>query len=177
MTKGLNKDSNSQIKLQKDSLMVRTIRIPEIGILIPLIIVMLFFYLMNNSFVQPINITAILKSASFSGIVAIGMAYALIAGQVDLSVGAVAGFGSIVSGVFITRLGFPIWLGLIFALIMCAFIGLINGILSVKLKIPAIITTLGMLFAIRGVTYLITMGSAIYPLPENWLNLEMPNRL
>ncbi|MCL5071103.1 MAG: ABC transporter permease, partial [Actinobacteria bacterium] len=38
--------------------------------------------------------------------------------------------------------------------------------LNIKSEIPAIIVTLGMLFAISGVTYLITMGSAIYPLPE-----------
>ena len=169
MNKKINGDNNLQIKLEKDSIIVKIIRIPEIGILLPLIIVVLFFYLMNNSFAHPINITVILKSASFSGIVTIGMAYALITGQVDLSVGAVAGFGAIVSGVLITRIGFPSGVGLIVTLLLCAFIGLINGLFSVKLKIPSIIATLGMLFVVRGITYLFTKGSAIYPLPEDLL--------
>ena len=170
MIKESNKIVGKNNKLYRDSLPIRIIRIPEIGILIPLIIVILIFYLINNSFFNPINIMAILKSASFTGLVTIGMAFALIAGQIDLSIGAVAGFGAIVSGVFITRIGFPIWLGLTVTIIMCAFIGLINGLLSVKLKIPAIIVTLGMLFSISGVTYLITMGSTIYPLPKVLVN-------
>ncbi|MCL5072958.1 MAG: ABC transporter permease [Actinobacteria bacterium] len=153
--------------LHKESFLTRALRIQEIGILIPLIIVIIIFWLINHTFLSPVNFASIAKSMSYYGIIAIGMAYCLITGQIDLSVGSVAGLTAVISGIFIVKMGIPIWLSLILGLLTAAFIGLFNGFVAVKLKIPAMIVTLGMLFTLQGVIFLITSGYSIYPLPES----------
>ena len=156
--------------IQRESLPNRIFRIPEIGVLIPLIVITLIFGSIKPVFLSTINILTIVRAIPFYGIVAIGMAYALIAGQIDISVGSVAGLSAIMAGIFIVKVGMPIGLGMILALLIAAFIGLINGILSVKLKIPAIIVTLGMLYAARGAIVVLTEGRIIYPLTESLNN-------
>ncbi|MCL5072959.1 MAG: ABC transporter permease [Actinobacteria bacterium] len=153
--------------LYKESFLTKALRIPEIGILIPLIIVIIIFSLIKPAFFSLLSFMSIARSMSYYGIIAIGMAYCLITGQIDLSVGSVAGLTAIISGIFIVRIGLPIWLSLILGLLIAAFIGLVNGYISVKLRIPSIIVTLGMLFAISGIAFRISRGHSIYPLPES----------
>ena len=150
----------------KESVGIKILRVPEIGILIPVLILLIIIISIDSSFLTPYNLGTLARGTSFNGIIAIGIAYALIAGQIDLSIGAVAGFGALFSAILMVKMGLSIWLGLILSLITCAFFGLVNGILSIKVKIPSFLTTLGTMFAIRGLNLVISQGRAIYPLPE-----------
>jgi ribose transport system permease protein len=155
---------------EKNSKFLKIFDIPEIGILIPILILFIIFTSVDPFFISPKNLSILGKSMAYSGIIALGMAYSLIAGQIDLSVGSVAGMITMITGSLIVKMGIPVLPGILLGLIAACLVGLFNGVVAIKLKIPAIIVTLGMLFAAKGATLLICNGENIYPLPEKLVN-------
>ena len=148
------------------SLVRRLLAIPEVGILIPLIVLVLFFYVRQPTFLDRENITTILRFMAFVGIIAIGETLLIIVGEIDISVGTVAGLGSIIAAHLMAKAGWPIAASLGVALLMCALIGLLNGYIITRLGVPAFIATIGMLYMARGVKYLVCGGFPISRLPE-----------
>lgn len=137
----------------------------EAGILIALGLLVAVFYVLNHAFLSATNIRAMLTAVSYVGIVGVGQTILLVAGEFDLSVGAVPGLCAVVSGWLMTTGHMPTALAILAGLLTGILLGLINGLVVVKLGIPAFITTLGMLFAAQGATQVITKGYPIYPLP------------
>jgi ribose transport system permease protein len=164
-------EKNNFLKTSKDRIPfgLRLYRLSEIGIIIPLIFIILLFYFLKPVFLSGINIRTILNAACFPGMIAIGMTLSLIVKQANLSVGAVAGLSALICSVLVVRMGFSIWVSIIFAIIAAITIGIINGFFAVKLKIPPIIVTLGTMFAVRGISFIISKGYIVYPLPDSLL--------
>jgi ribose/xylose/arabinose/galactoside ABC-type transport system permease subunit len=148
-------------RLQRISLM------REIGVLIPLVLLIITFGVLNNAFVSGENIINILRSTSFTFIVGIGMTIVLISAGLDLSVGSQLALGAVTTAALLHH-GVPIVIGIFAGLAVGLLIGLINGAIIVKLRIPPFITTLGMLYMARGVVLITTHGVPIYPLPESF---------
>src|SRR5205085_3710509 len=82
------------------------------------------------------------------------------------SVGSVAGLSAVVAAKLMTALAWPVALALVGGIGVGALIGLINGLVVVRLKIPAFIQTLGMLFIGQGLIQVVTNGYPVYPLPK-----------
>jgi ribose transport system permease protein len=95
-------------------------------------------------------------------VVSAGMTLVLITGGIDLSVGSVLGLGGAVFGVAVVDWHWPLWaaVGVCLAVGLCA--GLLNGLISVRLRIPSFIVTLGMLEVARGLAYLATHSQTKY---------------
>ena len=165
------KNTKNSESIYKRSIVSRFLEVFEISPLIVLILLSLIFTLADRFFISTANFRVILSSASFTGIISIGMALVFITGQFDLSAGGVAGFCAMVAAVFMTILSLPVWLSLLAAFLIAVLIGLINGFLTVKLKIPPLVATLGMMFILKGGTMALTGGYSIYPLPESFNNL------
>ncbi|MBC7814545.1 MAG: ABC transporter permease [Burkholderiales bacterium] len=144
----------------------RLFAIPEVGVFIPLLAFVIIFYLVNPVFLSPANITTMLRSMAYIGIIAIGMTFLLITGAFDLSVGATAGLSAIVCSYAMVNMNLPIPLAVLAGLATGAAVGLVNGFVVLKLGVPAFIATLGMLNIAKGITYLISKGYTIYPLPD-----------
>lgn len=144
----------------------RMLTIPELGILVPLIAFTLLFSSLNSSLLSSNNVQALLRGMSFVGIIAIGQTLLMVAGELDLSVGSVAGLCAIVAAWLMKSAGWPIGAALAGGVGLGAAVGLVNGLVAVKLGLPAFIATLGMLYIARGFNYLICAGYPIYPLPE-----------
>ena len=140
--------------------------VSEIGVLAAVVVISLIFYAIQPAFLSGQNIRAIFSFVSFVGIIAIGEAVLLIVGELDLSVGSIAGLGAISTGKLMASAGLPVWLAIFGGLLLGASIGLLNGLIVVKLKIPAFIQTLGMLFIGQGLIQVITNGYPVYPLPD-----------
>lgn len=138
----------------------------EAGVVISLALLVVLFALLNSAFLSGANIRSMLGTMSFVGIVAVGQTLLLVAGEFDLSVGSVAGLSAVVSAWLMTKGHLPAGIGLLGGLVCGAGIGMINGLVVVRLGIPAFIATLGMLYAGQGFTQLITKGYPIYPLPK-----------
>ena len=92
----------------------------------------------------------------------------LILGEIDLSVGQMY----IASPFFVTywnNAGVPVLPSIILALLMCCGLGLINGLVTVKLRVPSFIATLGMAFALRGIVLIYSNGAPTNPVGSGTL--------
>ena len=114
----------------------------------------------SSSFLTSENIRTTAIGLSCDGIIGIGMTLALISGGFDLSVGSVMGLAAVTSA-YLYMAGVNIWLSALIALVVCTFVGFINGLLIGKVGINAFITTLGMMEIARGAIYVITNGSSL----------------
>jgi len=114
------------------------------GTIIGLLLMVLFFSVnAPGIFLSRANFLNILSQASLTAIIASGLTYTLVVGEFDLSIGYVASFvGLIVTGLMAYE-GFPIWLSIVCALALGSGIGIINGLLVTKVRINAVISTLG----------------------------------
>jgi ribose transport system permease protein len=143
----------------------RLLGIPEVGVLIPLLGFVLIFNLVNPVFLSPASVTTMLRSMSFIGVIALGQTLLLISGAFDLSVGSTAGLGAIVCSYVMVKMNLPIPVAVLAGLGTGALVGLVNSFSVLKLGVPAFIATLGMLYIAKGITFLISKGYTIYPLP------------
>ena len=124
------------------------------GTIIGLLLMVLFFSInAPGIFLSRANFLNILSQASLTAIIASGLTYTLVVGEFDLSIGYVASFvGLIVTGLMAYE-GFPIWLSIICALALSAGIGIVNGLLVTKVRINAVISTLGIGTMLTGIGF------------------------
>ncbi len=146
---------------------VRLFAVGEVGVLAALILIVFFFYLLEPAFLSDRNLGAILTVVSFIVIIAIGQTILLVGGEFDLSVGSVAGLSAVVSAKLMTAAALPVPIAVLGGMLVGGTIGLINGLIVVKLRIPAFIQTLGMLFIGQGLIQVVTNGYPVYPLPKS----------
>jgi ribose transport system permease protein len=145
----------------------RVSRVPEMGLLFLCLVVFAGFTFINPAFATGGNIQSLFITIVYTGIVAVGEAVLLISGELDLSVGSVAGMGGIIAGLLMTEAGLPVPLAIIGAVAAGGLIGLVNGVVTVRVGIPAFVTTLSMLFVAKGIGYLLSGGDPVYPLPKD----------
>ncbi len=122
---------------------------------IVLIIIAIGLYLSFRSryFLTFQNITNIFLAMSYEGMIAIGMALLIILGEIDLSVGSIMAFGSVLAILFQPFGVFP---GLLAGIIGGLVFGLINGLFVTKLKLPSIAVTLGIMILLKGIVFALT---------------------
>jgi len=97
-----------------------------------------------------------LTLAAELGILAAAVALLIIAGEFDLSIGSMIGFAGIVIGLLVTRIGWPLWASIGAAFAVAVLVGYLNGLITVKTKLPSFIVTLASLFILRGLSIGIT---------------------
>jgi ribose transport system permease protein len=112
-----------------------------------------------------------LRQVSILVIVSLGLTFVIIAGQIDLSVGSIVGLSGIICTMMIANFNMPVWFSIFLAVICGGMMGAMNGLLVTKIRIPALIATLGTLTMFRGLTFIISNGKPIYALPESFLLL------
>lgn len=97
-----------------------------------------------------------------NGVLAIACTFVIITSGIDLSVGTVMTFCSVMAGVFMTYWGLPLWVGVIGAIFFGAFCGFLSGFMIAKMKIPPFIATLGMMLLTKGLALVISGTKPIY---------------
>ncbi|MFA6153325.1 ABC transporter permease [Mesorhizobium sp.] len=124
------------------------------GTIVGLLLMIVFFSANAPTiFLSRANFLNILSQASLTAIIASGLTYTLVVGEFDLSIGYVASFvGLIVTGLMAYQ-GFPIWLSIVCALLLGAAIGAFNGVLVTKVRINAVISTLGVGTMLTGIGF------------------------
>ena len=127
------------------------LRRPETGSFLGLAAVFIFFWIFGGAkFASPGGAAGWLNVAASLGIVAIPIGLLMIAGELDISIGSLIPAGSMTVAIVSGYFDLPIILGIVAALALGAFVGLINGILVVRTAVPSFIVTLGTLFAVAG---------------------------
>jgi ribose transport system permease protein len=127
-----------------------------------LIIMFIVFSLASPNFFQWSNLKGILLATAVNGILALGVTFVIITAGIDLSVGTVMTLSAVMTGVFITNLGLPIFVGVIGGLATGALAGLTNGAVIAKMRIPPFVATLGMLYIAKGLSLVISGLKPIY---------------
>lgn len=120
------------------------------GILIAFAVFMIGFTIANDRFIDPDNILGVIRSSAILGVMALGVTFVVISGNLDLSVGSMMSFSTIVVLDLHDKIGPALAIPSMFAMTLClgAFIGFLVG----YLKLNSLIVTLGMLSAIHGLT-------------------------
>jgi len=114
----------------------------------------------TSSFWTYNNITNLLRQGAMTAILAIGETFVIITGGIDLSVGAIVGFTSVIIAWLLTN-GYPIWIAVILTLAVGLVIGVFHAFGITRLGLPPFIMTLATLTALRGIGLLITNGATI----------------
>jgi ribose/xylose/arabinose/galactoside ABC-type transport system permease subunit len=135
------------------------------------------------SFVTPAfltvdNILNILRNIAMQGIIAFGMTMVIIAGEIDLSVGSTVALSGVTTGAItgwlahsgIMPIEQAVIIGMVVSLFIAGLIGLFNGFILTKYKVPSFIITLAMLNVIYGVAAVISGGFPVTSLPS-WYNV------
>lgn len=112
------------------------------------------------SFATGNNMTNLLRQGSMIAILAVGQTFVIITGGIDLSVGAVVGFSTVIVAMLINA-GVPIWIAVIATLLVGIAIGVFHGFGIVKMGLPPFIITLATLTSLRGIGLLMTNGNSI----------------
>jgi len=112
------------------------------------------------------NIAVITRAAAFVALVSLGQMTCLIAGVIDLSVGAVGGFAGVSAALLMYNTSIEPYVCILIGILIGAFIGLVNGTLVTRVKLNPFIVTLSMSFVVSGAILVTTGGWAIPDLPK-----------
>lgn len=136
------------------------LRTPEMGVICGTgFLVLVFCIGTHGLWFAPINLTMVLRVTAQFGIVTVGQALLIITGEFDLSVGSVYAFAGVLFVVLARYVG--VVPSFLIVLPVTAFIGFMNGLITLKLRVSSFIATLGTLFIFRGLVYFVTGGFGI----------------
>jgi len=144
--------------IKKQNFLVNLLMSPEVGILIPLIILCAITTMGNPLFLTFNNFSVILIYATFMGIMAIGQGVVIMSGEIDLSVGLNAGFSGIMFGYFTAVLQMHPVICIMAGLLTGTLIGFLNGYLVAKFGLVNFVTTLATMFLCWGLAVTLSGG-------------------
>ncbi len=128
-------------------------RRPEMGSFLGMVAVFFFFVVFAGSvFTSPAGFSSWLNVAAEIGIVALPIGLLMIAGELDISIGAVIPAASLTMAVVSGHFGAPDIIGISAGLAVGLVVGFTNGFLTVCTKVPSLIITIGTMFAVMGLT-------------------------
>ncbi|GAA2544502.1 MULTISPECIES: ABC transporter permease [Streptomyces] len=123
---------------------------PELGAVVGAVAVFLFFTFAADSFLQLSSLTTVLYAASTIGIMAVPVALLMIGGEFDLSTGVAVTSSALVSSMFSYQMTANVWVGVGVSLLLTLAVGLFNGVMLTRTKLPSFIITLGTFLMLTG---------------------------
>lgn len=142
----------------------------SLGTFCLLVILLAVFACLSNLFFTSSNITNLLVQSGTNAIIAIGMTFVIISGNIDISVGSTLAMAGCIGAKFMVSTGNTL-LGILVTLAAGVILGLFNGALIAYLDFQPFIVTLSTMWLYRGMAYLYTEGRAIVGLPDMLVNL------
>ena len=137
----------------------------ELGLILILAVIMVTFSILSPYFFTSRNLLNITRQVSITLIVAIGMTFVILIGEIDLSVGSIAAVVGVATAVSLKASG-SLTLALLAGLGLGAAVGLVNGLLTVYGRVQSFIVTLAMLGIARGAALVWTDGKPVSRLPS-----------
>jgi D-xylose transport system permease protein len=132
-------------------------------VVLAIVVVAVSFQVANPAFLSPQNLVNLFEQSSIYMLLAMAEIFALLLGEIDLSVGLVMGLGSVVVATLVqpTGLNWPWWAAIIVTLLACAAWGAFQGSLVARLRMPSFIVTLGGLLILEGVAIIVLNGALV----------------
>ena len=143
-------------------------RLPALNTLTIVFLTVALFALLSlttDTFFTYSNIYSIFFGVSIQFFALIGFTYLIIMGEIDLSIGAVYGFGGALLGIFVSTWGMPFLPAFILTLLVAGLVGFINGFLVVRYRLISMMITIGMMSVLKGLTSIFAtiLGGGIFP--------------
>jgi ribose transport system permease protein len=143
----------------------------NLGLLVALAIAIAIISIPHPEYFTWANAKVVGLEASYTMIAALGTAFLMIGGNIDLSIGSVLGLAAVVSALLASHIGsVP---AILLAILLAGAVGLTNGLLVWRVKLSPLIITLGSLTAIEGVNDVLTGGAQVYQVPSNFSGLGL----
>ena len=139
----------------------------ESGALVVLLVAIGGLTLASNDFLTGNNLANLARQVSIFGILAIGQLFVILTGGIDLSVGSILALSGAITAQLLVS-GFPIPLSMLIGIAVGTVLGILNGLLVTRFKLPPFIATLGMLGIARGVVLVITDAKTIQGVPDSF---------
>lgn len=143
-------------RVKKQKALQRLIVRPEVGALIGAIAIFVFFLVVAPPFRSPEAFATVLYASSTIGIMACGVAVLMIGGEFDLSTGVAVTFSSLAASMLAYNLHLNTWVGSLLALALSLAVGLFNGYMVMRTKIPSFLITLASFLMITGINLAVT---------------------
>ena len=133
-----------------------------------LLVMLVFFSITSPNFLTVRNIV---KQVAIYGIASVGMTYVILLGGIDLSIGSIISLVNILAAYVMVNMGMNPVIAVIAALAVSTLIGLLNGLIIARLKMPELIVTFASQTIFAGLAYMICNGTPISRFPDSFLNL------
>jgi len=146
---------------RKPHLIRSLFEMPESTVILPLIVLAGVATLLNPVFVKPANLVSITRIMVLYGFLAIGETFIIIVGEIDISVGSMTAFATMFFAYLLASVQLHWISALLLTFALTVGLSLINGLCVVKLRIPAFITTIAMLYICRGCARALTFAKPI----------------
>lgn len=144
----------------------------EASIFVVALVLIVYFQFSSSNFLSRFNILTLCEFISATAIIACGEVMLLICGEIDISVGQMFALAPFIMNI-VNQAGLSLWIGILVALLVSAAVGLLNGVFTVWLKIPSLITTLGTQFLLNGITLTLSAGEPVLTPSEGQVNQIM----
>lgn len=144
--------------------------LPRSYLVIVLAVVVVAGTATSDNFLTLFNIKNILITASVVSVLAVGQFFVIVTGGIDLSVGSVVAFSTVLTAIFL-REGIATEFSIPLTLLACALVGTLNGLLVVYAGITPFIATLATLSIVKGFSYIIQAGTLIEIRNQSFLDL------
>jgi len=154
---------------------VRGGQLGSIPALAGLIVITAVFAVVHQGFLSAYNIEALVIQAAPIIVMAMGLIFVLLLGEIDLSAGTTGGLCSAIMGVLLVRNGLSWWLALIIGLLAGLVIGLGMGWLRARVGIPSFVITLATFLAFQGVTLILVGGQGSLIIPDTSPLIKLEN--
>lgn len=123
---------------------------PELGSVVGAVAVFIFFSFVADSFLRASSLSTVLYAASTLGIMAVPVALLMIGGEFDLSAGVLVTSSALVSSMFSYQMTANVWVGVFVSLLVTLAVGVFNGFMLTRTKLPSFIITLGTFLMLTG---------------------------
>jgi simple sugar transport system permease protein len=135
-----------------ERLLVILSRYREASIAAVAVVLIIYFQIgSNGGFLSPQFMSVVLRDTGRLGLIAVGEVMLMITGEIDLSVSGTFSISPYIMVLLSIAWGVPLWLGASVGVLIGVLVGFINGIVTVRLRVPSLITTVGTLFLLQGI--------------------------
>ncbi|MCK9547663.1 MAG: ABC transporter permease [Sphaerochaeta sp.] len=150
---------------------LKSMNIKRYAIFGVLVLLVIFFSMVTNTFLTTSNLLNISRQVSMLGISAVGMTCVILTSGIDLSVGSVMAIVNIIGARLMTEFGLPILPAAVITLFISALVGLLNGVMISYVGVPAFIVTLATMISLRGLAYVLCGGMPVWGMPDAFRTL------
>ncbi len=146
-----------------------SLMISNVALVIMLLLSLIIFSVFSDKFFTQLNLTNILVQNIHVSVLATAVLILMVSGGVDLSIGYQISVAAVIIAKLMSANNMPVWLAIIIGIFACVLMGILNGVLAIKLKSHTMIISLGTMAIFQGLSYMISESKVYYNLPKSFM--------